>query len=149
MSASATRTKDDGRIKAWKRRSIPGTTIRPHAKILASMRMIFWLLSRSAPVPPLSRLSTRPGSRLRRDKVPRSVETETACGAQRRPLHVVAGRRNAGPRFLQDYLLSQYTANREHTKEMTSRGSRNHVQNAHLETRAASAAEGASSRGTC
>ena len=49
---------------------------------------------------------------------------------------------------LGDHLFSQYTANREQTKEMTSRGSLNHVQNVHLETLAESAADGASSRGT-
>src|SRR5215475_13837758 len=63
-------------------------------------------------------------------------------------VHRYCGDPNAGHRFLQDHLLSQYTANRAQTKETMSRGSLNHVQNVHLETLADSAADGASSRGT-
>src|SRR5215470_10144887 len=62
--------------------------------------------------------------------------------------HCYCGAPNAGHRFLQDHLLSQYTANRAHTKERRSRGSLHHVQNVHLETRAESTADGVSSRGT-
>jgi hypothetical protein len=56
-------------------------------------------------------------------------------------------RREAEHRLLQAPLFSQYSANKELRKAMRSRGSLNHVQNVHLETRANRAADGAASSG--
>ena len=52
------------------------------------------------------------------------------------------------PRAAWHHLFSEYRANSENRKEMMSRGSLNHVQNVHLETRAARSADGAESSGT-
>src|SRR5262245_41500776 len=63
-------------------------------------------------------------------------QQDMCCRQQKRLLTswftVIAGTSNAWHPFLQAHPLSQYTANRAHTKEMTSRGSLHHVQNVHL-----------------